>query len=69
MSRFRLDTTKSPPLIVDTQSNTTMTIDETYERCGTTTDPTEHVLLCYILQDVENYAWEKVRRHHTKEIT
>lgn len=67
MSRFKLDTTKSPPVVIDTHDGSTLTIDEVYTRRWQTTDIAEETALTYMLCEVEQYAWEKVRRHHTKE--
>lgn len=69
MTRFRLDTTKSPPVVIDTHDGSILTIDEVYNRRWETPSLTEGTELTYVLCEVEQHAWGKVLRHHTKEIT
>lgn len=68
MSRFKLDTAKSPPVVIDTATGGTLTIDEVYKRRWETSSLTEETELTYVLCEVEQYAWGKVLRHHKKEI-
>lgn len=60
MSRFKLDKTQSPPVVIDTSTGSTLTIDEVYKRRWQTTDLTEGTELTFMLCEVEQHAWEKV---------
>lgn len=72
MSRFKLDKTQSPPVVIDTSTGSTLTIDEVYKRRWQTTDLAEETELTFMLCEVEQHAWEKTyanRRKGTPTIT